>query len=82
MDLRIFFRIFKGPTLTRLLILISVLGPGIITAVIDNDAGGIATYSLAGSNFGYTTLWVFIPMIIALSVIQEMGVRIDRKSVV
>lgn len=75
MDLRIFFRIFKGPTLTRLLILISVLGPGIITAVIDNDAGGIATYSLAGSNFGYTTLWVFIPMIIALSVIQEMGVR-------
>lgn len=75
MDLRIIFRVFKGPTLTRLLILLSVLGPGIITAVIDNDAGGIATYSLAGSNFGYETLWVFIPMIIALSVIQEMGVR-------
>lgn len=75
MDFRLIFRIFKGPTLTRLLILLSVLGPGIITAVIDNDAGGIAIYSLAGSNFGYATLWVFIPMIIALAVIQEMGVR-------
>jgi len=75
MDLRIFFRIFKGPNLTRLIILLSVIGPGIITAVIDNDAGGIAIYSLAGSNFGYTTLWVFIPMIIALAVIQEMSVR-------
>lgn len=75
MDFKIFLRIFKGPTLTNLLILLSVIGPGIITAVIDNDAGGIATYSIAGSNFGYTTLWVFIPLIIALSVIQEMGAR-------
>lgn len=80
MDLRIFFRIFKGPLLSRFFILLSVLGPGIITAVIDNDAGGIATYSLAGSNFGYTTLWIFIPMIIALSVIQEMGVRMGLVS--
>ncbi len=75
MDFKIFLRIFKGPTLTSLLVLLSVIGPGIITSVIDNDAGGIATYSLAGSNFGYTTLWVFIPMIIALAVIQEMNVR-------
>lgn len=75
MDYRIFTRIFRGPNLTRLLILLSVLGPGIITAVIDNDAGGIAIYSLAGSNFGYTTLWIFIPMIIALAVVQEMSVR-------
>ncbi|MGZ7109338.1 MAG: Nramp family divalent metal transporter [Methanobacterium sp.] len=75
MDLRIILRIFKGPRLTSLLLLLSVLGPGIITAVIDNDAGGIATYSLAGSNFGYTTLWIFIPMIIALAVVQEMSVR-------
>ncbi|MGZ7208832.1 MAG: Nramp family divalent metal transporter [Methanobacterium sp.] len=75
MDLRIVFRIFKGPRLTSLLLLLSVLGPGIITAVIDNDAGGIATYSLAGSNFGYTTLWIFIPMVIALAVVQEMSVR-------
>lgn len=41
----------------------------------DDDAGGIATYSLAGSQFGYTLLWTFIPMTIALAVIQEMGVR-------
>lgn len=75
MDFRLIFRIFRGPTLTRLIILLSVIGPGIITAVIDNDAGGIATYSLAGSNFGYATLWVFIPMIIALAVVQEMSVR-------
>ncbi|MGZ7068518.1 MAG: Nramp family divalent metal transporter [Methanobacterium sp.] len=75
MDLRIILRIFKGPRLTSLVLLLSVLGPGIITAVIDNDAGGIATYSLAGSNFGYTTLWIFIPMVIALAVVQEMSVR-------
>ncbi len=75
MDFKLIFRIFRGPTLTRLLLLLSVIGPGIITAVIDNDAGGIATYSLAGSNFGYVTLWVFIPMIIALGVVQEMSVR-------
>ena len=51
------------------------MGPGIITANVDNDAGGITTYSLAGSQFGYNLLWIFIPMIIALAVIQEMGVR-------
>jgi Mn2+/Fe2+ NRAMP family transporter len=51
------------------------MGPGIITANVDNDAGGITTYSLAGSIFGYNLLWTFIPMIIALAVIQEMGVR-------
>jgi Mn2+/Fe2+ NRAMP family transporter len=51
------------------------MGPGIITANVDNDAGGITTYSLAGSQFGYSLLWIFIPMIIALAVIQEMGVR-------
>jgi NRAMP (natural resistance-associated macrophage protein)-like metal ion transporter len=51
------------------------MGPGIITANVDNDAGGITTYSLAGSQFGYSLLWLFVPMIIALAVIQEMGVR-------
>lgn len=51
------------------------MGPGIITANVDNDAGGITTYSLAGSQFGYDLLWLFIPMIIALAIIQEMGVR-------
>ncbi len=52
------------------------MGPGIITANVDNDAGGVTTYSLAGSQFGYDLMWLFIPMFIALAVIQEMGVRL------
>jgi NRAMP (natural resistance-associated macrophage protein)-like metal ion transporter len=59
----------------NLLIFLSVMGPGIITANVDNDAGGITTYSVAGAHFGYSTLWVFIPMTIALIVIQEMCSR-------
>lgn len=58
-----------------LLIFLSVMGPGIITANVDNDAGGIATYSVAGAHFGYSMLWIFIPMMIALIVIQEMCSR-------
>ncbi|HOV79244.1 MAG TPA: divalent metal cation transporter [Bacillota bacterium] len=57
------------------LVFLSVLGPGIITANVDNDAGGITTYSVAGSAFGYKMLWVFLPMAAALFVVQEMGVR-------
>ncbi len=75
MDFRVFRRIFKNPAIISFIIFLSVMGPGIITANVDNDAGGITTYSLAGSQFGYSLLWVFIPMIIALAVIQEMGVR-------
>lgn len=51
------------------------MGPGIITANVDNDAGGIATYSMAGAHFGYAMLWTLIPITIALIVIQEMGTR-------
>ncbi len=61
--------------LRNLLIFLSVMGPGIITANVDNDAGGIATYSVAGAHFGYSTLWIFIPMALALIVIQEMCSR-------
>ncbi len=75
MDVRIFTRVFKHPAILSFIIFLSVMGPGIITANVDNDAGGITTYSLAGSQFGYDILWLFIPMIIALAVIQEMGVR-------
>jgi NRAMP (natural resistance-associated macrophage protein)-like metal ion transporter len=57
------------------LIFLSVLGPGIITASVDNDAGGIYTYSVAGAHFGYTLLWSLIPITIALIVIQEMVAR-------
>ena len=75
MDVRIFTRMFKSPLILSLIIFLSVMGPGIITANVDNDAGGITTYSLAGSQFGYDLVWLFIPMIIALAIIQEMGVR-------
>jgi len=57
------------------LIFLSVLGPGIITANVDNDAGGIFTYSDAGARFGYTLLWTLIPITIALIIVQEMVAR-------
>jgi NRAMP (natural resistance-associated macrophage protein)-like metal ion transporter len=58
-----------------LLIFLSVMGPGIITANVDNDAGGITTYSVAGAHFGYSLLWIFVPMTVALIIIQEMCSR-------
>jgi len=60
----------------RILLFLSVLGPGIITASVDNDAGGIATYSVAGAHYGYSLLWSLIPMLIALFMIQEMVARL------
>jgi Mn2+/Fe2+ NRAMP family transporter len=56
----------------RVLLFIAVMGPGIITANIDNDASGITTYSVAGARFGYSLLWTLIPTTVALVVIQEM----------
>lgn len=55
--------------------LLSIIGPGIITANADNDVGGITTYSLAGAQFGYTMLWLLIPVTVALVVTQEMCAR-------
>ena len=60
----------------RLAILAAVVGPGIITANVDNDAGGITTYSLAGAHYGYRLLWTVIPVAIALFVVQEMCSRL------
>ncbi|MBF0344234.1 MAG: Nramp family divalent metal transporter [Nitrospirae bacterium] len=59
----------------RFIILLSLIGPGIITANVDNDAGGITTYSIAGASFGYSFLWSLIPITIALIVVQEMSAR-------
>src|SRR3954451_15207870 len=59
----------------RFLAFIAVLGPGFITANVDNDPGGILTYSQAGAKFGYALLWTLIPTTIALIVIQEMSAR-------
>ena len=63
------------PTIISILIFLSVLGPGLITAMVDNDCAGILTYSLAGAQYGYNLIWTFIPMILSLIVAQEMGVR-------
>lgn len=60
---------------TQIVLLLSVIGPGIITAAVDNDPGGITTYSVAGSHYGYMLLWTIIPIIIALILIQEMAAR-------
>ena len=60
---------------TSALIFLSVLGPGIITANVDNDAGGIYTYSVAGARYGYALLWTLVPITIALIVVQEMVAR-------
>src|SRR5213594_4484208 len=60
---------------SRLMLLLAVVGPGFITASVDNDAGGIYTYSQAGAQFGYSLLWTMIPITIALVVVQEMASR-------
>src|SRR3954471_13470100 len=59
----------------RLVALVAVLGPGFITANVDNDPGGILTYSQAGAQFGYQLLWTLIPITIALIIVQEMAAR-------
>jgi Mn2+/Fe2+ NRAMP family transporter len=60
----------------RLLILLAVLGPGIITMVADNDAGGISTYAVAGSKFGFNLLWIFLILVPMAYYVQEMAVRL------
>ncbi|HEY2461080.1 MAG TPA: Nramp family divalent metal transporter [Candidatus Acidoferrum sp.] len=59
----------------RLTLLLAVVGPGLITSNVDNDAGGISTYTQAGSHYGYALLWSLIPMTIALYVTEEMCAR-------
>src|SRR5438477_8313446 len=59
----------------RLVLLLSILGPGIIAANADNDASGIYQYSLAGAQYGFAMLWVLVLVTISLGVCQEMGAR-------
>jgi NRAMP (natural resistance-associated macrophage protein)-like metal ion transporter len=65
------FKRWKG----RSLLFLAVVGPGIITANVDNDAGGILTYSQAGAQYGFLLLWTMIPITLALIVVQEMSAR-------
>src|SRR5499427_2909326 len=60
---------------SRLLVFFAVLGPGFITAMVDNDAGGIITYSQAGARWGYLPLWTLIPITVVLIMTQEMCAR-------
>jgi NRAMP (natural resistance-associated macrophage protein)-like metal ion transporter len=59
----------------RIFLFLAVLGPGFITANVDNDSGGILTYSQAGAQYGYSLLWTMIPITLALIVVQEMCAR-------
>lgn len=59
----------------RFVIFLGILGPGIITGSVDNDAGGITTYSIAGAVYGYNLLWTLIPAFVVLFVVQEMNAR-------
>src|SRR5487761_61208 len=59
----------------RMLALFAGIGPGFITANVDNDPGGIFTYSQAGAKYGYTLLWTLVPTTVALIVVQEMAAR-------
>jgi NRAMP (natural resistance-associated macrophage protein)-like metal ion transporter len=71
-----FFRRLKdNHSLRQLVIFLSILGPGIVTGSVDNDAGGITTYSVAGAMYGYKLLWTLIPSFIALLAVQEMNAR-------
>src|ERR1035441_4153969 len=59
----------------QILVFFAVVGPGFITANVDNDAGGLYTYSAAGAQFGHLLLWTMIPITVALIVVQEMSAR-------
>src|ERR1700756_2365036 len=63
------------PYRRRIALFLAVVGPGLITSNVDNDAGGITVYTTAGAQFGYTLLWSLIPMTIALYVSEEMCAR-------
>jgi Mn2+/Fe2+ NRAMP family transporter len=63
------------PTFRSILLFLAVLGPGIITGSVDNDAGGITTYSVAGAIYGYRLLWTLIPSYLLLMIVQEMNAR-------
>ncbi len=72
---RVSSRVRRSLSEYRLFAYLAILGPGIIAANAGNDASGIATYSSVGAAFGYSLLWVFVPMVISLMIVQEMCVR-------
>jgi len=76
LPLPLFRRATRSAAVGRLVVFLAIMGPGIVTQNVDNDAGGITTYSLAGAGYGYGLLWTMIPVTIALYVVQEMASRL------
>ncbi len=74
--LPLFRRATRTAAVGRLMAFLAIMGPGIVTQSVDNDAGGITTYSLAGAGYGYGLLWTMVPVTIALYVVQEMAARL------
>jgi NRAMP (natural resistance-associated macrophage protein)-like metal ion transporter len=68
-------RVARPSVWRSVVMFLSIIGPGIITANADNDVGGILTYSQAGAQFGYSLLWLLIPVAVAMIVVQEMCAR-------
>ncbi len=65
----------KSTLLRNIIIFLSILGPGIVTGSVDNDVGGITTYSAAGAMYGYNLIWTLIPAFAVLFIVQEMNAR-------
>src|SRR5512141_376699 len=68
--------IFQSNAWKRILVFMSVFGPATITAMADNDAGGVATYSIAGATLGYPILFPLLLITVLLGITQEMGMRL------
>ncbi|MGE5421009.1 MAG: Nramp family divalent metal transporter [Chloroflexota bacterium] len=68
-------RLKESGVIKQIALFFAILGPGIITGSVDNDAGGITTYSVAGAMYGYGLIWTLIPSLVVLLVIQEMNAR-------
>lgn len=68
-------KVKKSTLIRNIIIFLAILGPGIITGSVDNDAGGITTYADAGARYGYNLLWILIPSFIVLFIVQEMNAR-------
>src|SRR5512135_2918344 len=71
----LFKKLKESPAIRNLIVFSAIIGPGVITGSVDNDAGGITTYSVAGATYGYKLLWTLLPSFIALLTVQEMNAR-------
>lgn len=73
--MKVLDRLKQNATIKTVLLFLAILGPGIITGSVDNDAGGITTYSVAGAIYGYKLIWTLVPSFLLLIIVQEMNAR-------